>query len=546
MNSRARTLAGLVVGVLCVAMVAACSGTGVDAGATPDDPVEATGPALWATLTADGFDLAWDGETEPPTDTYDLGVRTRSRIGEEWVDDGDWTVEPVRGTHLAYTDVEPDRRYLFRVRGANGEWSPTVERQFVVPSLPVIRLATDDGDPMLHGRGTYRAGTFALQPDATGEAEPELAVQIRGRGNSTWRYVRNKKPFQIQFPDEVALLDMAPSRRWVLLANAFDRSQLRTWTAFELARATDLEWVPSCDWVELIFNGDYRGVYQLCEKIEVAPDKVDLDQLAYTDTDPEDITGGYLLELGSTPAGSKRAWDTAHTGKRVALYRPKDPNDDQLAYIRHHLDQLEEALTGPRFTDPDDGYRAWIDTRSLIDYWIVHELTLDDDGFLTSTYIHKKRGDDRVYFGPVWDFDKSMGSDFSRYAATTEGWLTMHPDMMGASSRGWIVRAFEDPTFVAEAERRWNELLPELEKIPDRVRAARPELERAKQHDLLRWADEVDSKWEFRYGDEKPADAPDAIADWLEARMAWITDHLGTFDSAAAPGPKLPLAPRRG
>src|SRR5690606_15637199 len=49
--------------------------------------------------------------------------------------------------------------------------------------------------------------------------------------------------------------------------------------------------------VELTFNGEYQGAYQLVEHIRVDNDRVDIEELEATDSDPDVITGGYLMEI---------------------------------------------------------------------------------------------------------------------------------------------------------------------------------------------------------------------------------------------------------
>ena len=59
--------------------------------------------------------------------------------------------------------------------------------------------------------------------------------QIRGRGNATWEY-GEKKPYNIYFDDEISLLDMKKSSKWILLSNEFDDTQLRNKLILDYAR----------------------------------------------------------------------------------------------------------------------------------------------------------------------------------------------------------------------------------------------------------------------------------------------------------------------
>lgn len=64
-------------------------------------------------------------------------------------------------------------------------------------------------------------------------------------------------------------MGMTTNRDWILLANFYDPSHLRTELAFDLSRQTDLSFTPTYRYVEVILNGRYDGLYMLGEQVEV-------------------------------------------------------------------------------------------------------------------------------------------------------------------------------------------------------------------------------------------------------------------------------------
>ena len=66
---------------------------------------------------------------------------------------------------------------------------------------------------------------------------------------------------------------------------------------FELSRRIGLAWTPKIQPVELILNGEYHGMYFLTEKINVDKNRVAITEQADGETDPEKITGGWLVEI---------------------------------------------------------------------------------------------------------------------------------------------------------------------------------------------------------------------------------------------------------
>lgn len=123
-------------------------------------------------------------------------------------------------------------------------------------------------------------------------------------------------------------LEWAREKGWCLLANYADRSLLRNRIVYNLAEETGIPFTMDSRNIDLYINGDYMGSYLITEKIEIgktrvnitdledatskANDNADLETYEQKGTndykagtqkwvdipnDPEDITGGYLLEL---------------------------------------------------------------------------------------------------------------------------------------------------------------------------------------------------------------------------------------------------------
>ena len=81
--------------------------------------------------------------------------------------------------------------------------------------------------------------------------------------------------------------------------------------------------------VELFFNmnggtvsmSDYRGVYVVMEKIKRDGDRIDIEKLNETVTDPELITGGYIFKKDKTP--HSQPWSTATEGIPLDTHDPE-------------------------------------------------------------------------------------------------------------------------------------------------------------------------------------------------------------------------------
>lgn len=519
--------------VLSTVIVVACG-----SGSSKSASLDPARPQFTVAAMSGGFDLVWNSAKGVP-EKPEIEVSSRSPLERGWSTPDGWKsvdLSSRRGESLHFDDVTPQHRYAFRIRGDAGGWSEPIDRLYVETTLPVVRIDTADPAPKIDKDKTYYDGSFTLDPTAAdkGMDTIDAPMRIRGRGNSTMVAVPGKKSYQVKFTEKQSVAGLPPSKTWVLLANYLDRSQLRNWTAMQIAEATGLAWTPQSAWVELYFNGDYAGVYQVFEKIDVGKNKVAIHELTPQVTGGDAITGGYLLQLDITDNPGKDQWSTPH-GMHVVVQRPQveDSNDAQFAYIRDHVNRFEAALFSADFTNPESGYRAYLDVDSFIDLWIVQELTANTDAYTGSLYFFKKRGDPKLYFGPAWDFDTSLGSSMVVFADLNRVWFTTNPasrpgpDGKPIVDHAWVIRLFEDPWFRARVAERWHAVVPAIDEIPDRLLRVAAGLDDAKANDMVRWKDTSDTYVrKHRYGDRSPKDAPDYIADWLRRRTAFITDNV--------------------
>ena len=122
-------------------------------------------------------------------------------------------------------------------------------------------------------------------------------------------------------------------------------------------------------------------------------------------------------------------------------------------YISDFICDFEERLFSDNYTDPETGYRALVDEKSLIDWYIACELTGNSDSFW-STYIYKKRNDGHICFGPLWDFDIAFNNDNRLGNAVN---LMMRD--AAHEPKTWIHRMWKDDWFRTAVNRRWTELM---------------------------------------------------------------------------------------
>lgn len=395
---------------------------------------------------------------------------------------------------------------------------PPVVPQIVVGRFPTLVVNTTGAAPIT-SRETYVGGTWRLL-NTDSSLLKEGTLEIRGRGNSTW--TMPKKPYRLRLASATELLGMPANRHWALLANYADKTLLRTDLVFDLGRRMGWTYVPRSQFVHLRLNGQYDGVYQLTEHIRVDAVRVNIPELKIADTTASAITGGYLLEVDEL-YGEDFCWNTPRAGMPVCAKSPetlRQPGwEKQQAYITGYFRDLEDALFGPNFADPQRGYAAYIDVPSAVDYLLVNELIRNVDGNLRrSTYFTKPRGG-KLYFGPLWDFDLTLGNVNYGGADNTAGW-----QIMGAP---WFARLMQDPNFAQRVKLRWQEVRngPFID-WRKQIIARWDYMSLEQRRNFDRWPILNTWVWPNRVVTGSFDGEMAALQEWLSARVNWMDAQL--------------------
>ena len=374
-----------------------------------------------------------------------------------------------------YADYVEDACLLLVNRGEDGTESYLNSGWFEVRSegagygvliktgLPTVYVDTEGGKPV-NSKDVFVKASVKIRGNDRYEGLAATSCEIRGRGNTTWTWP--KKPYLIKLDEKQHIFGMHKHKRWVLLANFMDRTLMRNLVSMKVASMTKLAWTPGCVPVELVLNGQHLGSYLLIEQVRVDNHRVNITEMTKDDNTGTALTGGYLLELDFhfdnkvqwvDPHGHNNQW-SGGIPFGVKYPDPDDLTPQQLNYIKQYVYDAAEALYGKDFKDPDKGWRAWIDEDSFIDYWIVFEVMGNHElGNPGSVFMHKDRGG-KLVAGPCWDFDWGVLSYNTSPQART-GLIN--------GSAIWYGRLRQDPAFEAKLKARFEELLPQLETIPD-------------------------------------------------------------------------------
>ncbi|MCM1312171.1 MAG: CotH kinase family protein [Bacteroides sp.] len=319
-------------------------------------------------------------------------------------------------------------------------------------NLPAVYIRTYDNVPIT-SKTTYVLATM-WYVDENDQVTQYDSLEIRGRGNSTWGLA--KKPYKLKFHVKEKFLgnDHANAKKWTMLANAGDKTLMRNAVTSLLGEFTGLPFNPAAKFVDLTLNGTYIGNYQISDQIEVKKKRVHITEQDYPLSETSDITGGYLLEVDGFHDGNCFTTGTGRVGIRIHY-----PDDEEIAtrqtlYIRTYINNFETALMGNDYLDAEKGYRHWVDSVSLANWYIATEVSANIDGFY-STYFYKNAQDSLLYWGPLWDYDIAYGND-TRKGDTSRSLMT---DVGYGDTRVWMNRMWNDPWFANLINRRYRELV---------------------------------------------------------------------------------------
>lgn len=297
------------------------------------------------------------------------------------------------------------------------------------------------------------------------------AISVRGSSTEGLPKASLRVEFQDEFGNDRArsFLGMPAEADWVLYgANLFEPVLMHNPFMHDLSRDIG-RYSPRNRFCEvfLVTSGtnaipysSYNGVYVAMERIETGNDRVDIGTLEPENLTAPSVTGGYLMKVDRLDPGDSGIYAA---GLVFGMVEPKeselrDPaRAPQMTYIQSYMNAFGDALNGTAYMDPVKGYRAYVDVPSWIDHHLLNVLAFNVDGLRLSAYFGKQRGG-LLEFGPLWDFDRALGSTDGR-DANPRVWTSQVGDRgTPFFTFSWWGRMFTDPEFWQAYIDRYQEL----------------------------------------------------------------------------------------
>ncbi len=419
--------------------------------------------------------------------------------------------------------------------------------QFTSSNLPIISIDTDDEDipdePKING-------TMGIIYDANGGINSIVDpfnhyngnIGIETRGNSTQGF--DKKTYSLELrtatnqDTSVNLFGMGGEEDWILHAMVIDKSQVRIPMSFHLAQQMG-QYASEWKYVELILNGDYRGIYILVEKIKRVNDRVDIAKLDEDDLAGDSLTGGYILRMDwlDNPLGFESNYNSQGGNPMFfQWYYPKANKikPQQAAYIESWMDEFEEALFASNYTNSlGNRYTDYIDLNSFTDFLLINEFSKNSDGYKLSSYVHKEKDSKggKLVAGPIWDFDQTYGVSTVCSNHIYTGWTYLqNQDCWDLESMPmWWQNMMEDPIFQNRLKCRWTEFrstFMHTDSVVNWILEDTTYLSQAIQRNFEKWDEFIgESIW------IEPFPIPQSYEEEISTMINWITNRLNWMDN---------------
>lgn len=370
-------------------------------------------------------------------------------------------------------------------------------------NLPTLYIDTASGsmDYIHKEKGNAESGKLRLyRDDGTLDCDAQISA-INGRGNATW--AAEKKPYSLELTQKTDLLGMGKAKKWILLANYYDDSNISNKLSFDFAAEVGCAYTPECQWVDLYLNGNYAGLYLLSERNEVDSQRVDIEE-----------NGSFLLSMEYEERWNGKNYPALFSmhGNLLRIHRAGMSAD--LAW--EIWQSAEDAIFSEDGVDPRTGkeWEALIDTESWAQQYLLWEVFAEYDAGAISKFFYYDPQTEKIFAGPVWDMDNILNQE------------KMHPPNILQSQRKYIwnreresmfYRLWQIDSFRETVKRLYREeYRPRLLELAETgMQAYLAQSLPAARLNCIRW----------KTGD--PAERTTCMERYLKERIAFLDEYLG-------------------
>ena len=418
---------------------------------------------------------------------------------------------------------------------------------FSVSNLPIININTYNQEIISETRIIAHMGIINNSnginnlADSFNDYDGQISIEIRGSSSQMFP----KKQYALETQDSdgnnnnVSVLGLPEENDWILYAPYSDKSLIRNYLAYKLARDMGA-YSSRTRFCELVIDGDYKGLYLFMEKIKRDDNRIDISKLEPDETSGDDLTGGYIIKVDKWNGEENNGWHTESpndpsTGFYYQYHYPKPDEivSEQEEYIRAYFSDFESLLLSEDYDDPALGYYRYIDIGSFIDVSIVSEISKNVDAYRLSAYMYKNKNsvDSLLYMGPIWDYNLAFGNADYYNGWGINGWQVKNdiPENDNFRIPFWWQTIWDDQIFRDLYYQRWETLrqtVLSVDSIYNAIDSAVSLIEEAQERNFQRWPILNEYIWPNAFVGGNYFSEINYLKNWILDRIDWMDQQI--------------------
>jgi hypothetical protein len=382
---------------------------------------------------------------------------------------------------LTVTTVNGEEPTYERVDHPNGCNGYSITNATKVPA----RLTISRNGTLLYDSGEY--------------VEDKGGITVKVRGNTS-ALVSAKKPYKLKLQKKADLLcrgdDKFKDKNWALIRD----EHMLTKVGLKINELGGLQWTPVYEYVNVVFNGDYRGVYMLVETVE----RNTKCRLNVADN-------GYVIEYDAYWWNEdKYIFSKLYYAMNYTYKYPDSEKvtEEQHTYIKDFVAKFDDSLQLGT-------YQNYIDVKSYAAWMFCREIYGLRDGTGSNMFLTKydNKDETKLQMANMWDFDSAM---------------QMNNEWDGVHNVWFFGKLFQSANrlFVREFIKRWYKLRPT---IFDQIDTYMADYANSEEFIALEKSLELDYK---RWGENQvyPRQEIDNIRQWFVTRKVWLDENISKLN----------------
>ena len=429
---------------------------------------------------------------------------------------------------------------------------PSSTLEFTSSNLPIIVINTHGQQIINESKITadlgiiYKGeGVRNYLTDSSNNYNGIIGIEIRGSSSQMFP----KKQYAVETRDQfgedssVSLLGFPEESDWVLYAPYSDKTLLRNVIIYKLYNEMG-RYATRTKFCELVLNDEYMGVYVLMEKIKRNKNRVDIKKLTSSDTTGNNLTGGYIIKIDKMDGEDNGGWQSTFTTPDKSWQRtfyqyhypkPEDISSQQKNYIHNIIYQFEREMIFLKSKGNDTSYTKLIDVNSLVDYFIINEVAKNVDGYRLSLFFYKDRDDinNKLVFGPIWDYNIALGNADYDKGWTIDGWelpLLINDEQYNIYFVPfWWEKLNNNPYFMQKVYDRWEVLKDSIfnvQRINNYVDSMLTYLDESQKRNFQKWNILNSKIWPNYYVLGSYSNEITFLKAWIKNRIDWINQNI--------------------